>query len=158
MEGFVGAGIRSSKSPDGKERRVKKGLVRSESARAFRRIPSSPPMILNMRNGVDCMRKKPMNKGTKPHPGALDELNIAGSLRDETTTAGSTPTMLAILNNLNKKLQGIESFSGGRIPTKVSTKNLFFIHEAETLSGDSSKLVMFLVTSSPESSGSHLEA
>lgn len=38
------------------EKRVKeKGLVRSESARAFR-FPSSPSIIL--RKGVDCMRKK----------------------------------------------------------------------------------------------------
>lgn len=32
----------------------------------------------------------------------------------------------------------MESLSGGRIPTRVSTKNLFFIHEAVTLSGDDS--------------------
>ncbi|GER31213.1 hypothetical protein STAS_07196 [Striga asiatica] len=38
-----------------------KELSRSESARAFRRIPSSPSLILNsMKNRVDCMRKKPL--------------------------------------------------------------------------------------------------
>ncbi|KAL8138806.1 hypothetical protein V2J09_004807 [Rumex salicifolius] len=37
-----------------------KGLGRSESARAFRVIPSSPSMILGMKKGVDCIRKKPL--------------------------------------------------------------------------------------------------
>ncbi|XP_070660539.1 uncharacterized protein [Malus domestica] len=41
---------------NGKERK----LTRSESARAFRRIPSSPSIILSMKKGVDCIRKKPM--------------------------------------------------------------------------------------------------
>ncbi|KAK6914948.1 hypothetical protein RJ641_020065 [Dillenia turbinata] len=62
IEGSASKGIRGSESIDRKERRAKKGLVRSESARAFRRIPSSP-MILNMRKGVDCIRKKPMVTG-----------------------------------------------------------------------------------------------
>ncbi|XVF24875.1 hypothetical protein REPUB_Repub13aG0165000 [Reevesia pubescens] len=36
-------------------------LTRSESARAFRRIPSSPYLILGgMKKGVECMRKKPI--------------------------------------------------------------------------------------------------
>ncbi|CAM8983114.1 unnamed protein product [Rhodiola kirilowii] len=40
------------------EKRVKeKGLARSESSRSFR-FPSSPSIILGMRKGVDCMRKK----------------------------------------------------------------------------------------------------
>ncbi|XAR67750.1 hypothetical protein NMG60_11002639 [Bertholletia excelsa] len=43
------------KEKSGKE----KGLVRSESARAFRRIPSSPSLILGMKKGVDCIRKRP---------------------------------------------------------------------------------------------------
>ncbi|CAA0842696.1 Unknown protein [Striga hermonthica] len=58
-------GSRRMSSPDvsvvkgkvGKE----KELSRSESARAFRRIPSSPSLILNsMKKRVDCMRKKPL--------------------------------------------------------------------------------------------------
>ncbi|XP_062154351.1 uncharacterized protein LOC133862535 [Alnus glutinosa] len=44
---------------NGKERK----LVRSESARAFGRIPSSPSLILGMRKGVDCIGKKPMVSG-----------------------------------------------------------------------------------------------
>lgn len=52
-------------SPDASARREKIGkekeLVRSESARAFRRIPSSPSLILEgMKRRVDCMRKKPL--------------------------------------------------------------------------------------------------
>ncbi|XP_047316944.1 eukaryotic translation initiation factor 5B-like [Impatiens glandulifera] len=38
----------------------KKEVARSDSARAFRRIPSSPSIIINMRKGVDCIRKKPL--------------------------------------------------------------------------------------------------
>uniref|UniRef100_A0A7N0TJG6 Uncharacterized protein n=1 Tax=Kalanchoe fedtschenkoi TaxID=63787 RepID=A0A7N0TJG6_KALFE len=42
------------------EKKVKgKGLSRSESARSFR-FPSSPSIILGMRKGVDCIRKKAM--------------------------------------------------------------------------------------------------
>lgn len=37
-----------------------KGLARSESARSLRPILSSPSMILHMRKGVDCIRKKPL--------------------------------------------------------------------------------------------------
>ena len=33
--------------------------MRSESGRAFRRIPSSLSLIMGMREGVDCIRKKP---------------------------------------------------------------------------------------------------
>ncbi|KAE8709169.1 pleiotropic drug resistance protein 1-like [Hibiscus syriacus] len=45
-----------NKTP-GKERVLK----RSESARVFRRIPSSPSLILGgMKKGVECMRKKPI--------------------------------------------------------------------------------------------------
>ncbi|XP_043698715.1 trichohyalin-like [Telopea speciosissima] len=64
----VGKGIGSSLSFEGKERREKsgkeRGLVRSESARIFRQIPSSPSVILGIRKGVDCMRKKPMVIGS----------------------------------------------------------------------------------------------
>ncbi|KAE8735670.1 pleiotropic drug resistance protein 1-like [Hibiscus syriacus] len=45
------------KTPRGKERVLK----RSESARVFRRVPSSPSLILGgMKKGVECMRKKPI--------------------------------------------------------------------------------------------------
>lgn len=37
-----------------------KKLGRSESARALRRIPSSPSIILGMKKGVDCIQKKRM--------------------------------------------------------------------------------------------------
>nr|XP_023901096.1 titin homolog isoform X1 [Quercus suber]POF20543.1 hypothetical protein CFP56_51940 [Quercus suber] len=50
---------RERKDHNGKERK----LVRSESARTFRRIPSSPSLILGMRKGVDCIGKKPMVNG-----------------------------------------------------------------------------------------------
>ncbi|KAK9266279.1 hypothetical protein L1049_001800 [Liquidambar formosana] len=65
--GSVGKKVGSSMSFEGKERREKcgkeRGLVRSESARAFRPIPSSPSVILGMRRGVDCIGKKPMVTG-----------------------------------------------------------------------------------------------
>ncbi|KAJ4958098.1 hypothetical protein NE237_025209 [Protea cynaroides] len=64
----VGKGVGSSMSFEGKERREKgskeRGLVRSQSARAFRQIPSSPSVILGMKKGVDCIRKKPMVIGS----------------------------------------------------------------------------------------------
>ncbi|KAK8629106.1 hypothetical protein V6N13_077960 [Hibiscus sabdariffa] len=41
--------------------RKERVLKRSESARAFRRIPSSPSLIFGgMKKGVECMRKKPI--------------------------------------------------------------------------------------------------
>ncbi|KAJ8755946.1 hypothetical protein K2173_024491 [Erythroxylum novogranatense] len=52
--------VGSSKTFDRKERienRNERGLSRSESRRTLRRIPSSP-LILGMRKGVECMRKK----------------------------------------------------------------------------------------------------
>ncbi|XP_004305311.1 PREDICTED: uncharacterized protein LOC101300839 [Fragaria vesca subsp. vesca] len=57
--------VNSRKSFEGRERRDKsngkeKTIARSESARVFRRIPSSPSIILGMKKGVDCMRKKPI--------------------------------------------------------------------------------------------------
>ncbi|XVF74670.1 hypothetical protein PTKIN_Ptkin13bG0130000 [Pterospermum kingtungense] len=52
-----GVGSRNERiEKNGKERI----LMRSESARAFRRIPSSPSLILGMKKGVECMRKKPI--------------------------------------------------------------------------------------------------
>lgn len=55
-------GVGSRKSFEVKERteknRKEKSLARSESARGFRRIPSSPSLIL--KKGVDCIRKKPI--------------------------------------------------------------------------------------------------
>jgi len=51
------------KSFEVKERSEKIGkfkeIARSESARVLRRIPSSPSIILGMKKGVDCMRRKP---------------------------------------------------------------------------------------------------
>lgn len=38
-------------------------FTRSNSARIFRRIPSSPSLILGMKKGVDCMGKKPTVSG-----------------------------------------------------------------------------------------------
>ncbi|KAF9685247.1 hypothetical protein SADUNF_Sadunf03G0034900 [Salix dunnii] len=58
--------IGSSHSFEGKERiesKKERILARSESARTMRRIPSSPSLILGMRKGVECMRKKPMVTG-----------------------------------------------------------------------------------------------
>lgn len=49
--------VKEEKDKIGKE----KGLVRSESARTFRRIPSSPSLILSgMKKRVDCIGKKPL--------------------------------------------------------------------------------------------------
>ncbi|KAL8495552.1 hypothetical protein ACS0TY_019620 [Phlomoides rotata] len=61
----MGKGAGRMSSPDEKTRREKKGkereLLRSESARAFRRIPSSPSLILEgMKKRVDCIAKKPL--------------------------------------------------------------------------------------------------
>ncbi|KAJ7951849.1 Trichohyalin [Quillaja saponaria] len=53
----------SVKGFQGLEKREARKVVRSESARAFRRIPSSPNLILGMRKGVDCIMKKPMVSG-----------------------------------------------------------------------------------------------
>ncbi|KAD6118703.1 hypothetical protein E3N88_09974 [Mikania micrantha] len=51
------------KSFEVKEKSEKSGkfkdVARSESARVLRRIPSSPSIILGMKKGVDCMRRKP---------------------------------------------------------------------------------------------------
>lgn len=61
----VGKGAGRLSSPDEKVRREKIGkereLVRSESARAFRRIPSSPSLILEgMKKRVDCIARRPL--------------------------------------------------------------------------------------------------
>ncbi|XP_021848206.2 uncharacterized protein [Spinacia oleracea] len=48
--------VRKSSFGGGKE----KGIARTESARFFRQIPTSPSKILNMKRGVDCIRKKPL--------------------------------------------------------------------------------------------------
>ncbi|XP_015872226.3 uncharacterized protein LOC107409301 [Ziziphus jujuba] len=72
-------GVESGKSFEGRERSNQNGkerkLVRSESARAFHRIPSSPSLILGMKKGVDCIRKKPMVYGDDE----VDEEYVAGN-------------------------------------------------------------------------------
>ncbi|GMH15939.1 hypothetical protein Nepgr_017780 [Nepenthes gracilis] len=69
-----GKRVEMRKSFGGQERTgkgVEEDFSRSDSARAFRRIPSSPSIILSMRKGVDCMMKKPMviddDDGDKDH-------------------------------------------------------------------------------------------
>ncbi|KAH6789570.1 hypothetical protein C2S51_004576 [Perilla frutescens var. frutescens] len=61
----VGKGAGRISSPDEKMRKEKinkeRELVRSESARAFRRIPSSPSLIFEgMKKRVDCIGRKPL--------------------------------------------------------------------------------------------------
>ncbi|GKA36849.1 hypothetical protein Tco_0723414 [Tanacetum coccineum] len=59
----VKSGSSRRMSFDVKERSEKLGkfkeIARSESARVLRRIPSSPSIILGMKKGVDCIRRKP---------------------------------------------------------------------------------------------------
>ncbi|KAB1218628.1 hypothetical protein CJ030_MR3G026508 [Morella rubra] len=82
----IGEGVGSS-SFAGRDRRGNNGkerkLVRSESARAFRRIPSSPSLILGMRKGVDCIGKKPMVNGDDDSDGnhAAGDNFIKSSIR-----------------------------------------------------------------------------
>jgi len=61
-----GEAIASSNSFEGKERiesQKERVLTRSESARTLRRIPSSTSLILGMRKGAECIRKKPTVTG-----------------------------------------------------------------------------------------------
>lgn len=51
--------LKNTPEKSGREKVVK----RSESARAFRRIPSSPSLLLGMKKGIDCIRKKPVVPG-----------------------------------------------------------------------------------------------
>ncbi|KAJ4718248.1 trichohyalin [Melia azedarach] len=71
-------GVGSRMSFERKEKTEKlvkeKPLARSESARAFRRIPSSPSLIL--KKGVDCIRKKPIVMGDDDNSG---EFHAAGN-------------------------------------------------------------------------------
>ncbi|KAG7997958.1 hypothetical protein I3843_01G234100 [Carya illinoinensis] len=73
--GRMGERVGSSSFEGGRERRdhsngKERKLVRSESARGFRRIPSSPALILGgMRKGVDCMGKKPIVNGDEDSDG-----------------------------------------------------------------------------------------
>lgn len=71
--GIACKGIGSSKSYERKER----GLVRCESARSFRPFPPSPSVILGMRKGVDCIRKKPMVMGDDEDEVDGDESQMA---------------------------------------------------------------------------------
>ncbi|XP_024015609.1 LOW QUALITY PROTEIN: cingulin [Eutrema salsugineum] len=51
--------LKNTPEKSGRDKVVK----RSESARAFRRIPSSPSLIFGMKKGIDCIRKKPVVSG-----------------------------------------------------------------------------------------------
>ncbi|CAA7054263.1 unnamed protein product, partial [Microthlaspi erraticum] len=51
--------LKNTPEKSGREKVVK----RSESARAFRRIPSSPSILFGMKKGIDCIRKKPVVSG-----------------------------------------------------------------------------------------------
>ncbi|XP_021731917.1 uncharacterized protein LOC110698716 [Chenopodium quinoa] len=55
-----------------------KGIARTESARFFRQLPSSPSKILNMRKGVDCIRKKPLVVDDDEDYNHIDENHSAG--------------------------------------------------------------------------------
>lgn len=71
-----GNGIRSFEGVKRKEEHKKgKRLFRSESARALRRIPSSPSLLLGMRKGVDCIRKKSIVSGIDDGSGDLAAAN-----------------------------------------------------------------------------------
>ncbi|XP_010465527.1 PREDICTED: uncharacterized protein LOC104745863 [Camelina sativa] len=48
--------LKNTPEKSGRDKVVK----RSESARAFRRIPSSPSLLFGMKKGIDCIRKKPV--------------------------------------------------------------------------------------------------
>ncbi|XP_024973368.1 protein lava lamp [Cynara cardunculus var. scolymus] len=67
LECEKGVGGSRRKSFEVKEKSEKigkfKDIARSESARMLRRIPSSPSIILGMKKGVDCIRRKPAVKG-----------------------------------------------------------------------------------------------
>ncbi|KAM6602202.1 hypothetical protein CsatA_021811 [Cannabis sativa] len=65
VEGGVGETSKKASEERGRSQSVGKErkLVRSESFRAFRRIPSSPSLILGMKKSVDCIGKKPMVSG-----------------------------------------------------------------------------------------------
>lgn len=73
--GRMGERVGSSSFEGGRERRAhsngkERKLVRSESARGFRRIPSSPALILGgMKKGVDCIGKKPIVNGDEDSDG-----------------------------------------------------------------------------------------
>ncbi|KAF8090032.1 hypothetical protein N665_0490s0028 [Sinapis alba] len=51
--------LKNTPEKSGRDKVVK----RSESARAFRRIPSSPSLFFGMKKGIDCVRKKPVVSG-----------------------------------------------------------------------------------------------
>ncbi|XP_010487382.1 PREDICTED: trichohyalin-like [Camelina sativa] len=51
--------LKNTPEKSGRDKVVK----RSESARAFRRIPSSPSLLFGMKKGIDCIRKKPVVSG-----------------------------------------------------------------------------------------------
>lgn len=51
--------LKNTPEKSGRDKVVK----RSESARTFTRIPSSPSLIFGMKKGIDCIRKKPVVSG-----------------------------------------------------------------------------------------------
>ncbi|XWS19049.1 hypothetical protein CRYUN_Cryun32bG0097600 [Craigia yunnanensis] len=76
----VSEGVQSRKErieKNGKERI----LMRSESARAFRRIPSSPSLILGMKKGVECMRKKPIVTSDDEEDNAVGKNFLKSSIK-----------------------------------------------------------------------------
>ncbi|KAJ1392156.1 hypothetical protein SESBI_36032 [Sesbania bispinosa] len=57
------------------QHKKEKMLVRSESARALRRTPSSPSLLLGIRKGVERIRKKPIVSGIDDGKGDLSAAN-----------------------------------------------------------------------------------
>lgn len=69
-----GAGRSSSCERTGRksEKEKERELLRSDSVRLFRRIPSSPSLLLSgMKKRVDCMRKKPSVVGDDSDEGQV---------------------------------------------------------------------------------------
>eukprot|EP00268_Persea_americana_P062738 TRINITY_DN8065_c0_g1_i2.p1 TRINITY_DN8065_c0_g1~~TRINITY_DN8065_c0_g1_i2.p1 ORF type:complete len:792 (-),score=207.64 TRINITY_DN8065_c0_g1_i2:324-2582(-) len=91
--GIASKGMGSSKSYERKER----GLVRCESGRSFRPFPPSPSVILGMRKGVDCIRKKPMVMGD-------DEDEVEG---DESQMASRKSSMKKSLINYTQAIKKV---------------------------------------------------
>lgn len=67
--------LKNTPEKSGRDKVVK----RSESARAFRRIPSSPSLIFGMKKGIDCIRKKPVVSGNDDESEYLAKNNFIKS-------------------------------------------------------------------------------